>query len=281
MTGPSKSLGSISIFFPAYNDEQSIGQLVRNALAIAPVFADDYEVLVINDGSSDGTAALLEELRGQDSHVEPIHHEANRGYGGALQSGFENATREFVFYTDGDGQYDVRELARLVPLMTEGVDVVNGYKARRADSLYRVIIGKIYNRAARLLFRLPIRDVDCDFRLIRRSALEQLGPISNSGAACLEMIRKLKANGAVFAEVEVSHYPRTHGHSQFFTFQSLARTFYDFCGLLVQAWVSAIASGRPAASEIKEQSHEEPIASEIVTGQNKRRLAQVDLPVPD
>jgi len=264
MNAPSKSLGSISIFFPAYNDEQTIGVLVQNALAIVPMFTDDYEVLVINDGSSDGTAALLDELNRKDSHVRPIHHEANRGYGGALQSGFENATKEFVFYTDGDGQYDVRELARLVPLMSDGVDVVNGYKARRADSLYRVIIGKIYNRTARLLFRLPIRDVDCDFRLIRRTALENLGPISNSGAACLEMIRKLKANGAVFAEIKVSHYPRTHGHSQFFTFQSLARTFYDFCGLLVQAWLSAFNSGRPATSQLDEPP-KEPIASEVVT----------------
>ncbi|HYW74959.1 MAG TPA: glycosyltransferase family 2 protein [Pyrinomonadaceae bacterium] len=265
MDAPSKSLGSISIFFPAFNDEQTIGVLVRNALAIAPAFADDYEVLVINDGSSDGTAALLDELRRQDPHVKPIHHKVNRGYGGALQSGFEHATKEFVFYTDGDGQYDVRELARLVPLMTDGVDVVNGYKAKRADSLYRVIIGKIYNRTARLLFRLPIRDVDCDFRLIRRSALQGLGEISNSGAACLEMIRKLKATQAVFAEVEVSHYPRTHGHSQFFTFQSLARTFYDFCGLLVQAWISAFATATPASSQKKEEPGKEPIASEIVT----------------
>src|SRR5215471_8661397 len=264
MTGPAKTFGSISVFFPAYNDEPTIGQLVRHALEVLPEFTDDYEVLVINDGSSDGTAAILDELSRTDSHVRPIHHEVNRGYGGALQSGFANATKEFVFYTDGDGQYDVRELARLLPLMTDGVDVVNGYKAKRADSLYRVIIGKIYNRTARLLFRLPIRDVDCDFRLIRRSALQGLGEISNSGAACLEMIRKLKATQAVFAEVEVSHYPRTHGHSQFFTFQSLARTFYDFCGLLVQAWLSAFNSSRPVSSQLDEPP-KEPIASEVVT----------------
>jgi glycosyltransferase involved in cell wall biosynthesis len=267
MNAPSKSLGSISIFFPAYNDEQTIGALVRNALSVAASFADGYEVLVINDGSSDGTAALLEELSRQDPHVKPIHHPVNRGYGGALQSGFAHATKEFVFYTDGDGQYDVRELSRLVPLMTEGVDVVNGYKGRRADSFHRVIIGKIYNRTARLLFRLPIRDVDCDFRLIRRTALKDLGVISNSGAACLEMIRKLKDNGAVFAEIQVSHYARTHGHSQFFTFQSLARTFYDFCGLLMQAWMAAFAAGRPASSRTEKSSNEESMASKIATSQ--------------
>jgi glycosyltransferase involved in cell wall biosynthesis len=250
MTAPSKSLGSISIFFPAFNDEQTIGELVRNALAILPAFTDDYEVLVINDGSTDGTAALIDDLGSQVAHVRPIHHEANRGYGGALQTGFQNATKEFVFYTDGDGQYDVRELARLLPLMKPGVDVVNGYKAKRADGLHRIIIGKIYNRTARFLFRLPIRDVDCDFRLIRREALQHIGEISTSGAACLEMIRKLKANGAVFAEVQVTHYPRLHGHSEFFTFQSLMRTAYDFFGLLGQACVAAFSSPKPRRAKV-------------------------------
>ena len=264
MTAPSQSLGSISIFFPAFNDEQTIGELVRNALAILPTCTDDYEVLIINDGSADGTAAVLEELSRTDAHVRPIHHEANRGYGGALQSGFEHASKEFVFYTDGDGQYDVRELARLLPLMKPGVDVVNGYKSKRADSWHRVVIGKIYNRTARLLFQLPIRDVDCDFRLIRREALQGIGKISTSGAACLEMIRKLKANGAVFAEVEVSHYPRIHGRSQFFTVQSLMRTFYDFCGLLGQAWISAFRSQQVARSDQK-QDAKDPSASEILT----------------
>jgi glycosyltransferase involved in cell wall biosynthesis len=264
MTAPSKSLGSISIFFPAFNDEQTIGELVRNALAILPDYSDDYEVLVINDGSTDGTAQVLEDLSRQDAHVRPIHHAANRGYGGALQSGFENASKEFVFYTDGDGQYDVRELARLLPLMKPGVDVVNGYKSKRADSFHRVVIGKIYNRTARLLFRLPIRDVDCDFRLIRREALQGIGKISTSGAACLEMIRKLKANGAVFAEVEVSHYPRIHGRSQFFTFQSLMRTFYDFCGLLGQAWISAFTS-QQVTPVAQKQDAKDQIAPEILT----------------
>ena len=264
MTAPSKTLGSISIFFPAFNDEQTIGELVQNALAILPRFTDDYEVLVINDGSTDGTASLLDNLSKQDPHVRPVHHEANRGYGGALQSGFANATKEFVFYTDGDGQYDVRELELLLPLMKPGIDVVNGYKSKRADSLHRVIIGKIYNRTARLLFRLPIRDVDCDFRLIRREAIQHIGEISTSGAACLEMIRKLKANGAVFAEVEVNHYPRLYGHSEFFTFKSLMRTAYDFFGLLGQAWVSAFSSPKPPRVESQEEV-KDPIPSEAFT----------------
>jgi glycosyltransferase involved in cell wall biosynthesis len=265
MTAPSsKRPGSISIFFPAFNDQQTIGELVSNALEILPGFTDDYEVLVINDGSTDGTAAILNELGRKHPQVRPIHHPVNRGYGGALQSGFEQASKEIVFYTDGDGQYDVREIARLLPLMTKGVDVVNGYKAKRADSFYRVVIGKIYNRTARLLFRLPIRDVDCDFRLIRREALQGIGKISTSGAACLEMVRKLKTNGAVFAEVEVSHYPRIHGHSQFFTLSSLMRTFYDFCALLAQAFCSAFTPARPASRHAAKEE-QDPISPEMIT----------------
>jgi len=263
MTGRTKILGSISVFFPAFNDEQTIGALVENALQVLPQFTDDYEVLVVDDGSTDATAATIDRLSEIHPQVRAIHHETNLGYGGALQSGLENASKEFVFYTDGDGQYDVREIARLIPLMTAGVDIVNGYKAKRADSLHRVIIGKIYNRTSRLLFRLPIRDVDCDFRLMRRDALQALGKIPTSGAACLEMIRRLRANGAVFAEIEVSHYPRLYGHSQFFTFESLARTFYQFCGLLVRAWLSPTSSRAQTPAESTD-TMKEPIPTKML-----------------
>ena len=222
---------SISIFFPAFNDEGSIAGLVRNALDLLPTLTSDYQVLVINDGSTDRTPAIIDELAAAYPQVRAIHHDRNRGYGGALQTGFKESEKELVFYTDGDGQYDVNELTRLLPLMTEGVCVVNGYKARRADGRGRQLLGGIYNRLARLLFHLPIRDVDCDFRLIRRSLLQELGSLANSGAVCVELIHRLHARGAVFAEVEVNHYPRLHGRSQFMTPSRVMRTLYDFCGL--------------------------------------------------
>ena len=141
MTASSKSLGSISVFFPAFNDEPTIGVLVRNALAVLPEFTDDYEVLVINDGSVDGTAAIIDDLSRLHAEVKAIHHNANRGYGGALQSGFEHATKEFVFYTDGDGQYDVGELPKLLDLVAPDVGLVNGYKLERSDPWHRIAIG--------------------------------------------------------------------------------------------------------------------------------------------
>lgn len=249
---------SISIFFPAFNDEGTIAGLVRNALDLLPTLTSDYQVLVINDGSTDGTAALIDELAATHPQVRAVHHDRNRGYGGALQTGFRESEKELVFYTDGDGQYDVRELTRLWPLMVEGVAVVNGYKANRADGLARKIMGGTYNRLARLLFNLPVRDVDCDFRLIRKSVLQELGELSNSGAVCVELIHGLHTRGAVFAEVEVNHYPRLHGRSQFLTLARVMRTLYDFCGL----WIKLV--WRPRFFKSK-QSQSTPPAKLSVT----------------
>ena len=219
---------SISVFFPAYNDAATIGALVRAALDLLPALTDDYEVIVVNDGSRDETGAVLEELAQTDARVRVVQHERNLGYGAALRSGFAHARKKLVFYTDGDGQYDVRELAALYPLLTDGVDVVNGFKVKRADSGQRKVLGGIYNRLARFLFRLPIRDVDCDFRLLRRAAVEPLRLTSSSGTICVELVRKLSVNGCRFVEVPVRHYPRRHGRSQFFTPRRVGRTAYDF-----------------------------------------------------
>ncbi len=226
-----KNCASISVFFPAFNDESSISEMVNKALALLPDLTDDYEIIVVNDGSRDGTAGVLDDLARQNRHFRVVHHECNEGYGAALRTGFSHATKELVFYTDGDGQYDVNELIKLIPLMVDGVEVVNGYKIKRSDSKRRVILGEIYKFLARLLFRLPIRDVDCDFRLIRRRAIQSIELVSSSGVVCTEMVYKLRVSGYRFVEVPVKHYPRRHGQSQFFTFSRVARTAFDFMAL--------------------------------------------------
>ena len=231
---------SISVFFPAFNDEGSIGGLVGDALAVLPTLADDYEVIVVNDGSTDRTAAVLDELARTEPRLRVVHHEVNRGYGAALRTGFASATKELVFYTDGDGQYDVRELARLRPLLTAGVDIVNGYKIQRADVWRRKALGAAYNRLAHLLFNIPIRDVDCDFRLLRRRAVDGLELVSSSGCICVELVHKLHRRGCVFAEVPVRHLPRAHGRSQFFTLRRVGRTALD----LLSLWLKVAAPGR-------------------------------------
>ena len=235
---PKSAAESISVFFPAYNDAETIGSLVEAALEVLPTLAEDYEVIVVNDGSADETAAVIDGLaRKYPGHVRAVHHEQNRGYGGALRTGFETAAKDLIFYTDGDGQYDVRELARLRPLLVEGVDIANGYKLKRADTKHRQVIGAIYNQVARFLFRLPVRDVDCDFRLMRRSAVRGVELVSSSGVICVEMVRKLHAAGGVFAEAPVHHYPRPHGRSQFFTLGRVARTCLDFLALWLELFV--------------------------------------------
>ena len=222
---------SITIFFPAFNDEKTIGKLVRDALSSARSLADDYEVIVINDGSSDATAEVLDNLAQTEPRVRVVHHPRNLGYGAALRTGFASATGDLIFYTDGDGQYDVNELKLLWPQMTEGVDVVNGYKIKRRDDRRRAFTGALYNRLARICFRLPVRDVDCDFRLMRRQRVQKLSLTSDSGSICVELIHKLQAGGCVFREVPVHHYERPFGKSQFFTFGRILRTFRQFFAL--------------------------------------------------
>jgi glycosyltransferase involved in cell wall biosynthesis len=234
---------SVSTFFPAFNDEGTIGSLVMDALALLPTLTNDYEVIVVNDGSTDGTRAVLEGLACKRPQLTVIHHDGNQGYGAALRTGFSHARKDLVFYTDGDGQYDVWELAALYPLMTDGVDVVNGYKIKRADKQHRIIVGAIYNRLAHTLFQLPIRDVDCDFRLMRRHAIQQIELASSSGAICVEMVSKLHAAGYVFTEAPVHHYPRVYGRSRFFTPRRVACMGLD----LLTLWVKFVALRARAA----------------------------------
>jgi len=224
-----QSRKSISVFFPAFNDAGSISRLVETAVSILPTLTDDFEVIVINDGSTDATSVVVDELARVHPRVKVVHHAQNMGYGGALRSGFSHANKDLIFYTDGDGQYDVRDLLKLHPLLIAGIDVVNGFKIKRSDGAHRKVLGGVYNRMARWLFHLPIRDVDCDFRLLRRSALQRIELVSSSGVICVELVRKLHASGSVFVEVPVPHYPRVHGRSQFFRLRRVSQTALDFC----------------------------------------------------
>lgn len=227
--------GSLSVFFPAYNDAPSLPQLIANTFAVLREHVEDYEVIVVNDGSHDSTAKVLEDLRQQFApHLRVVTHPENRGYGGALRSGFGAASKEWVFYTDGDGQYDVRELPALLALAGPDTGLVNGYKLERHDPQHRIWIGNVYNFCARLLFRIRIRDIDCDYRLIRRSVLDRVKLTSTSGTICVELVRKLETSGCQTREVGVHHYERLHGRSQFFRVRSLAKTFLQLLRLYVR-----------------------------------------------
>ena len=217
----------LSVFFPAYNDSGTIASMVIRAVQAASELTPDFEVIVVNDGSGDATPEIVDELARTYAHVRVVHHPTNRGYGGALQTGFRSATKELIFYTDGDAQYDPAELAVLWEQMSDGVDLVNGYKISRSDPLHRVVIGRVYHHIVSLLFGLTMRDVDCDFRLMRRNIFERINLEKTSGVICLEMMKKIHDGGFRLVEVPVHHYHRAFGKSQFFNFRRIAKTGVD------------------------------------------------------
>jgi len=227
---------AISIFFPAYNDAGTIASMVVTARIAARQLTHDFEILVVNDGSRDHTAEVLGELERIIPELRVVHHTKNRGYGGALRTGFASASKDLIFYTDGDAQYDPRELRALVERMDEGVDFVNGYKMGRSDPLHRVIIGRIYHWTVRLAFGLRLRDVDCDFRLFRKSILDRVELTKSSGVICVELMKKVQDAGFRILEVPVHHYHRAYGKSQFFNFRRVGRTLYD----LIRLWVDLV-----------------------------------------
>jgi len=219
------------------SDAPSLPALISRTFEVLREHVDDYEVIVVNDGSYDNTADVLEELRqAYAPYMRVITHPENRGYGGALRTGLAAAKKDYVFYTDGDGQYDVGELPAVLALAGPATGLVNGYKLQRQDPRHRIWIGSTYNFCARLLFRIRIRDIDCDYRLMRRALLAKINLVSTSGTICVELVRKLELSGCEVREVGVHHYPRLHGRSQFFRVRSLAITFYQ----LLRLWIRLV-----------------------------------------
>jgi len=237
MTRPTPSL---SIFFPAYNDAGTIASLALVAHMTARELTDDYEVIVVEDGSPDHTGALVDEMARHFPWLRVVHHAKNRGYGGALRTGFETASKELVFYTDGDAQYDPRELQTLWRAFSPEVDFVNGYKISRNDPLHRIVIGRLYHWFVKLAFGLRMRDVDCDFRLMRRSVFEKVRLTRSSGVICVELMKKVQDHGYRIAEVPVHHFHRSYGKSQFFNFPRVARTLVD----LTRLWLELVVRRR-------------------------------------
>ena len=228
---------SISAFFPCFNDGGTIASMVSLMDLTLRRLTDDYEILVIDDGSTDHSREILRELEDKYKRLEVILHEENKGYGGALRAGFSSAKKDLIFYTDGDFQYDVTELAYLLEKFEDQIDIVNGYKISRSDPFHRKIIGRIYHWMMKVMFGFKIRDVDCDFRLIRRSVFDRIQLESDSGIICVELVKKIQDAGFTFAEVPVHHYFRVYGKSQFFNF---ARVFRVTKNILKLWWKLAV-----------------------------------------
>jgi glycosyltransferase involved in cell wall biosynthesis len=229
----------LSVFFPAYNDSGTIASMVIRTVKTASELTPDFEIIVVDDGSADSTAEIADELARTYPQVRAVHHPINRDYGAALQTGFRAATKALIFYTDGDAQYDPAELSLLWSRMTADVDLVNGYKISRADPLHRIVIGRVYHYIVSTLFGLKLRDVDCDFRLMRRSIFERINLEKTSGIICVEMMKKIQDAGFRIVEVPVHHYHRAFGKSQFFNYRRLIRTGRD----LLRLWYALVVRG--------------------------------------
>jgi glycosyltransferase involved in cell wall biosynthesis len=225
---------SITAFFPCYNDSGTIASIVITADRTLRALTNDYEIIVGDDASTDRSAEILDELRELYPRLRVLHHPTNRGYGGNLRSMFAEATKDLVFYTDGDAQYDPAELALLYGHLGPDVDVVQGWKIERHDPLHRKLIGRAYHHFVRWWFGLHLRDVDCDFRLFRRHVLESFPLHSNSGCITVEMMTRIEQGGFNVLEVPVHHYHRAYGQSQFFNFGRVVRTLIELSGLWIK-----------------------------------------------
>jgi glycosyltransferase involved in cell wall biosynthesis len=237
----------LSVFFPAYNDSGTIASMVIRAVRAAATLTPDYEVIVVDDGSSDATPEIVDELARTYPAVRVVHHATNRGYGGALQTGFRSATKELIFYTDGDAQYDPAELTALWDKMGPDADLVNGYKISRSDPFHRIVIGRVYHHIVSIMFGLKVRDVDCDFRLMRRAIFERIDLEKTSGVICLEMMKKIQDAGFRIVEVPVHHYHRAFGKSQFFNFRRIAKTGID----VLRLWFTLVIRRRHRRADVR------------------------------
>jgi glycosyltransferase involved in cell wall biosynthesis len=245
---PKKKGLSLSVVFPAYNDAGTIPSMVISARLAARRLSDDYEIVVVNDGSRDHTADVLAELEPVFPELKVVHHPKNRGYGGALRTGFQTAGKEWIFYTDGDAQYDPREMELLFDAWEGTSDFINGVKIGRSDPLHRAVIGRVYHRFVRLSFGLRLSDVDCDFRLFRRSIFDKVELTKDSGVICVELMKKVQDFGYRIQEVPVHHFHRAYGRSQFFNVRRVGRTLLDLARLWYDLVIRKVHLRSPAVA---------------------------------
>lgn len=229
----------ISAFFPVYNDEGTVELMVARLRKVLSELTKDYEIIIVDDCSPDKSGQIADRLAKKYRNIKVIHHKKNRGYGGALKSGFNAATKDLVFYTDGDAQYDVFELKKLMKYIDD-YDFVTGIKIKRSDKLYRVLVSKIYYETLKLLFGIKVRDISGDFRLFRKKVVKSLNLTSNSGTICLEMVKKIQNRKFKTKEVYIHHYPRTSGESAYFSPIPIIKTFAE----LVPLWWEVIIKDR-------------------------------------
>lgn len=204
------AIKSLSVFFPCYNEQENVERVIKTAADFLQSLNLDYEIIIVNDGSKDNTAQIANRLAGENPRIKAVHHKTNLGYGSALRSGFGAATKEFVFYTDGDGQFDIKELPMLFKYAGE-YDIVTGFRINRQDNLARKINAFCWTTMVNLLFGMKIKDMDCAFKLYRRSIFDDIKMASTGALINTEIFARAKNKGYKLFQIGVHHYPRTAG----------------------------------------------------------------------
>jgi glycosyltransferase involved in cell wall biosynthesis len=224
---------SVSVFFPCYNEQDNVAGVVEQALAVLQKVSADFEVIIVDDGSSDATGQIADEISRRDGRTRVVHHPTNRGYGAALQSGFNAATKELIFYMDGDGQFDMNEMPPLLPLMVE-YDIVSCYRLNRRDPLMRRINGWCWTKLVCLLFGMKIRDIDCAFKLYKREIFDNIELSSTGALIDTEVLARATRRGYHITQRGVHHYPRTAGAQTGANLRVILRAFKELLKLRSQ-----------------------------------------------
>ena len=251
---PRRRVPALSFFFPAHNEAENIGGLVAEALEVLPKLADEFEIIAVDDGSRDDTPRLADDLAAAHPQVRAVHHEVNKGYGAALRSGFQAARFELVCFLDGDRQFRVEDLGRLLDRMAQpdNPDVVVGYRIKRADPFIRTAYARMYRFALQVWYRLGVRDVDCACKLFKRTALEGVRLESGGAFLSAELLIKLKQRGRRIVETGVPHYPRTYGSPTGAKPSVIFRAIREFWRLRIGLWLDrqkTLERGEPVLTE--------------------------------
>ena len=221
---------SLSVFFPCYNEQGNIERVIRQALEVLPAISNDYEIIMVDDGSQDDTGAIIDRLAAEHPNVRAIHHDVNEGYGGALQSGFAAAAKDWVFYTDGDGQFDLHELPGLLD-MIDDYDIISCYRLNRQDNWIRRLNAWAWGQLVNVLFGMRVRDVDCAFKLYRRDLFDHIPMHSRGALIDAEILARAQRAGFRIGQRGVQHYPRQAGQQSGANLKVIARAFVELLKL--------------------------------------------------
>ena len=219
-------LSSLSVFFPCYNEEANVETMVHKCQSILPELAEKWEIIPVNDGSKDKTGEIIDRLAKEDPNVRPVHHVKNQGYGGAVISGYNASRYDYVFFTDGDLQFDLREITLLIDKVDEG-DLILGYRKNRRDPAMRKLNAFMWGSLVKFLFGFQVRDVDCAFKLIKRKVVDKVKLSAGGAMVSTELLARSNRAGFRFVEVGVTHYPRTAGQQTGANLKVILRAFRE------------------------------------------------------